>query len=154
MSCVTSSGDSNYKLVLESSPSDLLAVETRSRKSRNSLSENNRYPSVHQLPKNGYLTYFDKIPPRTGRLNKLPWFCECELNWKDLGNDHKPRFVRDGKCSKNKCWYGHYDCIPQRYNIQVLRRIRPNNPFEYNTRVADYAFTQVNVTVGCVCGRA
>lgn len=87
--------------------------------------------------------------------NPLPWSCTFETRWRDLGDDHYPRFVRDVTCSQIRCWYGHYACAAQSTNLKILRR---NNGQCVDTTLpsalrTEWKFVNVRVTVGCICSR-
>lgn len=87
----------------------------------------------------------------------LPWACQCNYFWRDLGERFFPRFVRDAECGQQNCWFGHFDCIPQLYEIYVLKQIeRSNIPLlDFSPRFReDFVYTAVNVTVNCNCGRS
>lgn len=58
------------------------------------------------------------LPPKGER----PWKCEAKIKWLDLGNDYFPRYLRTVECTKQYCWYGHYDCRPRSFTVKILRR--------------------------------
>lgn len=53
----------------------------------------------------------------------LPWTCETEYKWKDMGPEHYPRFVRTAECKKRLCFNGFFRCKPRRYKTKILRRL-------------------------------
>ena len=96
------------------------------------------------------------LPPLS-EFDVLPWACDCEHYWRDLGQGHFPRYVRDARCRHSTCWFGHFDCIPQKYEINVLKQLEPSdllNPdFRYQVFEEEFILTPLNVTVSCFCGR-
>ncbi|KAH3817383.1 hypothetical protein DPMN_118917 [Dreissena polymorpha] len=118
------------------------------------LGVNQMHPSV-RFDRNAEEDVFDDSGPWF--LDEhLPWSCGCSNYWRDLGEGFFPRFIRDGECRRHKCWYGHFECIPKRYAVSVLRYITEqeleigdfgSQPFGQN-----YVFTAINVTVSCSCG--
>ncbi len=53
----------------------------------------------------------------------LPWKCESQLEWMDLGPDHFPRYLRSVRCTSDRCWYGFYYCRPRAFTVKVLKRL-------------------------------
>lgn len=51
-----------------------------------------------------------------------PWKCEAKIKWLDLGIDYFPRYLRTVECTKQFCWYGHYECRPRSFTVKILRR--------------------------------
>lgn len=51
-----------------------------------------------------------------------PWKCEAKIKWLDLGIDYFPRYLRTVECTKQYCWYGHYECKPRSFTVKILRR--------------------------------
>lgn len=98
-----------------------------------------------------------EVPPLS-EFNVLPWSCDCERFWRDLGEGHFPRYVKDARCGQRTCWFGHFDCIQQKYEVNVLKQIQPNDFLGADIRSSifeeDFMFITVNVTVNCFCGRS
>ncbi|CAG7726332.1 unnamed protein product [Allacma fusca] len=53
----------------------------------------------------------------------LPWTCETKYEWRDMGADHYPRFVRTAECKSKVCVRGFFRCKPRRYKTKILKRI-------------------------------
>jgi len=54
----------------------------------------------------------------------LPWQCNSEIIWTDLGSNYFPRYLRTTRCTTENCWYGHFKCRPKAFTVNVLKRIR------------------------------
>lgn len=86
----------------------------------------------------------------------LPWTCTFETFWKDLGENHFPRFIQDGICNSGACWYGHYFCQSVVYKMEVIYRqfrercLDRNLP---NILASDWRLKEINITVACLCSR-
>ncbi|XP_045163818.1 uncharacterized protein LOC123528139 [Mercenaria mercenaria] len=117
-----------------------------------------RFKSVRHAQENGLLRGLKKVRERmlSERSDVLPWSCNCKHFWRDLGNGFNPRFIRDGACSRKTCWFGHFECVPQKYEINVLGRLDIlEDQQDYSAQLSDdYAFVTLNVTVNCMCMRA
>ncbi|XP_045163819.2 protein trunk-like [Mercenaria mercenaria] len=89
-------------------------------------------------------------------IGQLPWSCDCRYFWRDLGDGYNPRFVRDGACHNSTCWFGHFECAPQKYALNVLRRSDAlEDQLDYSAQLSNnYAFVAVNITVNCLCMRS
>lgn len=103
----------------------------------------------------------DTETPEATRISdqeSLPWSCDCDYFWRDLGEGYFPRYVRDAYCRQSTCWFGHFDCIPQKYEMNVLKQIQPHDfsrpGFQSQIFEEDYIFTGINITVNCLCGRS
>lgn len=115
---------------------------------------NQLYPSLRN-DRNAEEELFDvSVPLFTD--HHLPWSCGCSYFWRDLGEGFFPRFIRDGECKRHTCWYGHYECIPTRFDVSVLKYINDQElelgDFGSQLFGQNYAFTAINVTVSCSCG--
>ena len=117
-----------------------------------------RFTSVKHAQDNGFLQDLKRVREKmmSERSEVLPWSCKCKYVWKDLGSGYNPRFVREGACRSKTCWFGHFDCVPQKYEINVLKRIDVlEDPLEFSSQVVDdYVFVPINVTVNCKCMRS
>lgn len=85
----------------------------------------------------------------------LPWQCEQEYFWRDLGEMHFPRHLKEVRCLNTTCWYGHYRCVPAKYSARILTRSADgdddgNVPFPLRL---EWKFENVDITVGCTCSR-
>lgn len=56
------------------------------------------------------------------RAQTTPWRCENKVKWIDLGPDYHPSHLRTIECSKDKCYYGQFECKPKHFAVHVLRR--------------------------------
>ena len=85
---------------------------------------------------------------------KLPWTCDCDVYWRDLGDDFHPRFVRDARCSTSTCYHGHYSCLPRKHFIPVLKRVDNNDDLSTLDRIFqnEFYFVNISVTTSCYCG--
>jgi hypothetical protein len=50
------------------------------------------------------------------------WSCETSYEWKDLGTNHYPRFVRTAVCRSATCANGLSTCRSRDYSLKVLKR--------------------------------
>ncbi|XP_076462528.1 uncharacterized protein LOC143294895 [Babylonia areolata] len=94
---------------------------------------------------------------RKWRNKTPPWTCSMHKAWGKLRDDFFPRYLLDGRCVSDKCFYRLYDCQPQRYRIKLLKR-DPDycNPLPLvgsNSTTYEQRWTVVRyfVTVGCNC---
>ncbi|KAL8586761.1 hypothetical protein ACOMHN_061274 [Nucella lapillus] len=88
-----------------------------------------------------------------------PWTCSISKVWGRLKDGFFPRYLLDGRCLTDKCFYRLYDCVPQRYRIKLLKRdpdycnplptVGVNTTYEQKWSVVRYY-----VTVGCNCEMA
>lgn len=86
---------------------------------------------------------------------ELPWQCDYNYYWRDLGEMYFPRHIKEVRCLNTTCWYGHYRCVPAKHTARVLTRSLEgdqdgNLPF---TLRLDWKFENVDLTVGCMCSR-
>ncbi|KAL8622530.1 hypothetical protein ACOMHN_034193 [Nucella lapillus] len=88
-----------------------------------------------------------------------PWACNMTKVWGRLKEGYFPRYLLDGRCVTDKCFYRLYDCVPQKYRVKVLKRdpdycnplpaLGANSTYEQKWSVVRYY-----VTVGCNCEAA
>lgn len=87
-------------------------------------------------------------PLGAGR-SSLPWKCESEIVWTDLGANYYPRFLRNVRCTQENCWFGHFKCRPKAFTVNVLKRkkdsCKDNGPGE------EWIFEERAVTFCCEC---
>jgi len=88
----------------------------------------------------------------------LPWSCETNVVWQDLGPHHFPRYLRSVQCGQGSCWYGNYRCLPKTFQLKVLclsssgcSGSSDEVPTELKPR---WMFRTVSVTSACECGRS
>lgn len=117
-----------------------------------------RFISVKHTRNSGFSRVVNSMENRMYLRNsrELPWECDCRHFWRDLGSKFSPRFVRDAVCQSNTCWFGHYECVPQKYGLKVLQRLDflDHSVAHTNKFSEDFAFTTINVTVNCKCTRS
>ena len=85
-----------------------------------------------------------------------PWACGMSKAWGRLKEGYFPRYLLDGRCVTDRCFYRLYTCVPQRYRVKVLKRdpdycnplpiVGLNTTYEQKWSVVRYY-----VTVGCNC---
>ena len=85
----------------------------------------------------------------------LPWQCEYEYFWRDLGELHFPRHLKEVRCLNTTCWYGHYRCVPAKHTARILTKSLGgdedgNLPFPLRL---EWKFDNIDITVGCMCSR-
>ena len=88
-----------------------------------------------------------------------PWTCNMTKAWVKLKEGYFPRYLLEGRCMTDKCFYRLYDCVPQKYRVKVLKRdpdycnplptMGANSTYEQKWSVVRYY-----VTVGCNCEAA
>lgn len=89
----------------------------------------------------------------------LPWTCETQYEWEDMGADHYPRFVRTAKCKSRLCFNGFFRCRPRRYKTKVLKRINPGDSTSCEdddvslpeTLRSQWKFITVTINLCCDC---
>lgn len=84
------------------------------------------------------------------------WACESFTTWRDLGNLHYPRFVKEVTCTGSTCMRGFYSCQSQVYPVRVLAAREEND--EPDVAIPpllrdEWKFMKIEISVGCVCGR-
>lgn len=102
------------------------------------------------------------VDKRTGRCspdtfigNDLPWTCRQGWAWRHLGENVYPSRVYEAVCEGSTCMYGHFNCTPISYTLQVLQAC-PNGcqdmrvPQRLRNR---WEWSDLSVTVGCMCSR-
>lgn len=93
------------------------------------------------------------------RSNTSPWRCENRVKWVDLGLDYHPSHVRTIECSKDKCYYGQFECRPKHFAVHILRRQRGSCANASNLKtygfVGDFAevweWVEVAINFCCDC---
>ncbi|WAR22379.1 TRUNK-like protein [Mya arenaria] len=88
--------------------------------------------------------------------NPSDWTCVSQMRWRDLGDLHYPRFIREAVCLASNCFNGFYSCRPASYSLSVLtyRQGRPVTQEEAilpSTLRSTWMFDSVDITVGCEC---
>lgn len=81
-------------------------LEALSQESHSSRRNRARYPSDH----------------RSSSTSSRPWECEAKIRWIDLGQEYYPRWLRNIECTRSRCWYGHYQCVPRSFTVKILRK--------------------------------
>ena len=81
--------------------------------------------------------------------NTLPWKCESELVWTDLGANYYPRFLRNVRCTKENCWFGHFKCRPKAFTVNVLKRARDSCKDDEEGQ--EWVYEERAVTFCCEC---
>ncbi|KRZ13261.1 Protein trunk [Trichinella zimbabwensis] len=82
----------------------------------------------------------------------LPWTCEEQANWIDLGESRFPRFVRSVTCSSDRCFYGHYRCRPRAFTVKILRRLTTNCINDDNGQLVEpWVFEEFALNLCCQC---
>lgn len=89
----------------------------------------------------------------------LPWTCETKYEWKDMGSDHYPRFVRTAECKSRVCFNGFFRCRPRRYKTKVLKRVTPADTTSCEdddvslpeTLRSNWKFITVTINLCCDC---
>lgn len=61
---------------------------------------------------------------RQNQVQKDPWKCESVVKWEFLGHDFYPPHLRTVECTKPKCYYKMYDCMPKQFAVRILQRRR------------------------------
>lgn len=89
------------------------------------------------------------LQPMTEERNSLPWKCESEIVWTDLGANYYPRFLRNVQCTRENCWFGHFKCRPKAFTLNVLKRARDSCK-DGDTR-QNWVFEERAVTFCCEC---
>ncbi|KAK3084940.1 hypothetical protein FSP39_021736 [Pinctada imbricata] len=86
---------------------------------------------------------------------QLPWSCDLATHWRDLGEGHHPRHIREERCLNSTCWYGHYRCQQVTYPAKILVRnfINANDGKLPQELRADWRFQSHDISVGCICSR-
>jgi hypothetical protein len=82
------------------------------------------------------------------------WECESQINWKDLGSLHYPRFAKEVMCVGNSCMHGYYRCAAQNYTIRVLSTRHDDDDLEMalpGSLRENWKLVDVQISVGCVC---
>ena len=64
----------------------------------------------------------DSIARRTKRNRRLPK-CETYITWRDLGEDHFPRFIRVASCDESKPHCRRPYCRLRSFTVYLLRRL-------------------------------
>ena len=59
---------------------------------------------------------------RVKRSVKLPWDCEEQIMWTDLGQNYFPRYIRSRECTSKKCFNGQFKCKQKSFTVRVLKR--------------------------------
>ncbi|XP_067931726.1 protein trunk-like [Watersipora subatra] len=84
-----------------------------------------------------------------GEANTLPWKCEAEIVWTDLGSNYYPRFLRNVQCTRDNCWFGHFKCRPKAFTVNVLKRARDS--CKDSETGQEWIFEERAVTFCCEC---
>lgn len=58
------------------------------------------------------------------KLRSDPWKCERKVKWMHLGSDYYPSHLRTVECTKPKCYYNLYKCMPRSFAVRILQRRR------------------------------
>lgn len=93
------------------------------------------------------------------RSQQTPWRCENRVKWIDLGPDYHPSHIRTIECSKQKCYYGQFECRAKNFGVHILRRRRGACASAYNLKsygfVGDFAevweWVEVAINFCCDC---
>lgn len=84
------------------------------------------------------------------------WHCDSITQWRDLGESHYPRFVKQVRCSAQQCYSDFFSCIPQYYPLTVLKtrdRAVTSEEMALPLQLRNmWMFVQVHVSVACMCG--
>lgn len=81
--------------------------------------------------------------------NTLPWQCESEIIWTDLGANYYPRFLRNVRCTRENCWFGHFRCRPKAFTVNVLKRVRDS--CKEDNDQPEWVYEERAVTFCCEC---
>lgn len=81
--------------------------------------------------------------------DELPWQCDSQVIWSDLGDNYYPRFLRNVRCTSEKCWFGHFICKPKAFTVNVLKRVRDSCKDGADNR--QWVFEERAVTFCCEC---
>ena len=84
------------------------------------------------------------------------WSCETAIEWRDLGDNHFPRYVREVKCAGTTCFHGFYSCHEETYQVEVLTVRRHTSRTLFGSAVPSrlrhsWRFKAIPVPVACVC---
>jgi hypothetical protein len=89
-----------------------------------------------------------------------PWYCHSTVGWKDLGNLHYPRFVKEIRCTGNACMHGFYNCSPNYYPLRVLSAREDSSRVNQDVEASflppglrqNWTLMEIDISVGCMCG--
>jgi len=84
------------------------------------------------------------------------WKCREMEAWRDLGNAHYPRYIREVRCAGTTCFNGFYACREQTYQTHVLTARRSSTATSFVpslplTLRQSWMFETLPVSVGCLC---
>ncbi|CAG7720349.1 unnamed protein product [Allacma fusca] len=68
-----------------------------------------------------------KLKKKRADAEPLPWICETTYEWKDLGANYYPRFIRTAECKTKFCVQGFFQCQPKNYKTRILKRTLPDD---------------------------
>lgn len=86
--------------------------------------------------------------------SNVPWHCNTQIFWRDLGSLHYPRFVKEILCSGGSCYHGFYSCRPVSYTVRVLTARENEDGFEIalpRSLRDDWRFMDLEISVACQC---
>ena len=87
--------------------------------------------------------------PSNSEPKSLPWQCESEIVWTDLGANYYPRFLRNVRCTRDNCWFGHFKCRPKAFTVNVLKRVRDS--CKDGADGQEWVYEERAVTFCCEC---
>ena len=103
---------------------------------------------VHTLS-NGAAQLLRYVRSSAEKANSLPWRCESQIVWTDLGVNYYPRFLRNVQCTKENCWFGHFRCRPKAFTVNVLKKARDSCKEGENGQ--EWVYEERAVTFCCEC---
>jgi len=83
--------------------------------------------------------------------------CDTFIHWRDLGNRHYPRFLKENVCTSeaHSCYNNFYTCRPVMYAVTVMT---DRDPLQDDVDVrlptslrTNWKFVSYNITVDCKC---
>lgn len=84
----------------------------------------------------------------------MDWHCRSDTRWRDLGERHYPRFIKETTCSSDSCFYGFYSCRAEYYQLVVLSIRDRYSSLETALPPQlrnEWKFNRVEVPVACKC---
>lgn len=126
----------------------LTNTRSRGRPDRGQSLETSRI-YLDQTRNNTYRSRTQQYPDPTD------WHCHSVTRWRDLGQRHYPRFIKETSCSTDTCFYGFYSCRPEYYTINVLS-LRSDDYSSIETALppqlrGNWMFNMIEIPVSCKC---
>lgn len=107
---------------------------------------------THGLVENDYISLSPN--KRTSQLTSFT--CPTSTRWRDLGNRHYPRFLKEETCRSEalRCFNNFYTCRPVVYAVKVLTFRDQDDADDNRLPISlrdSWKFASIDIAVACQC---